>query len=125
MSKARTGYATYRYIDGKRTPGFEFPSRRGARKFVVRAPEPPLDVVVPRTWGISSAQEVIDLLIQARKAKNIPAAHVAEMMGVNPVILYRLERNERDPKLSTALRYARALGLDVQLVETKPTRSRA
>jgi Helix-turn-helix len=126
VTKVRKGYIGYDSpgIRGRpRRRILEVFGKSGGRKTIELAPEPPLEAIVPRTWGIISSQQVVDLLIQARKAKHVPAAHVAEMMGVNPVIVYRLEGNERDIKLSTALRYAKALGLDFQLVEPRPLKS--
>lgn len=71
----------------------------------------------PRDWGIQEARRLVKLLIQARQQIQAPAVFIAEQMDVAPEIIYRLEGTDRDIKLSSAVRYAKALGLDFEIVE--------
>jgi DNA-binding XRE family transcriptional regulator len=112
----------YGYTDGDT----KFFAKVAGRKGEVEVPapigrwcRPPFDVEVDYDWGKAEARRLMELLISARKTQNTPAVYIAEKMGVQPEILYRLEGTNRDPKLSTAIRYARAIGIDFQLVEVE------
>ncbi len=70
-----------------------------------------------REWGQKEARRIVGQLIEARQQMQAPAVFVAEQMQVAPEIVYRLEGTDRDIKLSSAIRYAKALGLEFQIVE--------
>lgn len=80
---------------------------------------PPFEVEVDYGWGKREARGLMEMLIEARKTQHMPAVYIAEKMGVQPEIVYRLEGTARDPKLSTAIRYARAIGIDFKLIEVE------
>jgi hypothetical protein len=95
---------------------FVFTDKTGGKhrmEFPTLLPNP-----APRAWGQQEARRLIALLIQARGQIQAPAVYIAEQMGVAPEIIYRLEATDRDIKLSSALRYAKAIGLEFQIVET-------
>ena len=95
---------------------FVFVDQKGRQhhlKFPVLQP-----VEANRDWGQVEARRIIDQLVVARQQMQAPAAFVAECMKVAPEIVYRLEHTKRDATLSSVLRYAAALGLEFQVVET-------
>src|SRR5215472_4425616 len=77
----------------------------------------PLDVIASVEWGRQTAHELQDLLFGYRRTLKVPVVKIAESMGVKDSVVARLETNQRDARLSTILRYARCLGLDLELVE--------
>ncbi|MEC4842626.1 helix-turn-helix domain-containing protein [Mycobacteroides chelonae] len=60
-----------------------------------------------------TARHLIRDLVAAREAKNLTAAEVAEMVGVHRSVISKFENQTEDPKLSTLLRYAHAVGVDL------------
>lgn len=76
-------------------------------------PFPQVDLL----WGRSISRARMSLLIAHRKSVKLPASRIAAQMGVKPEVIYRLELEDRDPRLSTVLRYAHCLGLDVDFKE--------
>lgn len=72
----------------------------------------------PFDWGRQESRKLMQQLTEARQQIQAPAAYIAEQMGVVPEIIYRLEGTDRDPRLSTVIRYAKALGLDLKVEET-------
>jgi DNA-binding XRE family transcriptional regulator len=109
---------------GYTTSDTQYYVRIGNKKYQVPPPSgrwgrEPFDVEVDYEWGKREARKVMELLIRARKEADLPGSWIAEKMGVAPEIIYRLESAQalRDPKLSTALRYARAIGIDFSLIE--------
>lgn len=76
-------------------------------------PLPQLDLL----WGRQVSRARMSLLIAHRKSVKLPASQIATRMGVQPEVIYRLELEDRDPRLSTVLRYAHCLGLDVDFKE--------
>lgn len=84
---------------------------------LVRRGRPPLTVIASVQWGRETAHELQELLFGYRKTLKVPIVQMSEAMGVTDSIVHRLERNERDARLSTVLRYAKCLGLDLELVE--------
>lgn len=49
-------------------------------------------------------------LAAARAAARLTQEQVSERSGVHPTEVSRIERGERDPRVSTVIRLARALG---------------
>ena len=76
-----------------------------------------LQIDVSLEWGRSTAKELQALLFAYRRSVKLPGVRIAEAMGVSDSVIARLERNHRDARLSTILRYARCVGLDLELVE--------
>src|SRR5215472_11953668 len=76
---------------------------------------PPLDVSLE--WGRATARELQALLFAYRRSVKLPGVKIARSMGVSDSVIARLEANKRDARLSTILRYARCLVLDLELVE--------
>jgi DNA-binding XRE family transcriptional regulator len=70
-------------------------------------------VLASYDWGREASHGVMGQLVICRRELGVKAWTVAKEMGVTPEVVYRLERCERDPRLSTVLRYARALGLEL------------
>lgn len=53
-----------------------------------------------------------EILVRARTERNITQYRLAKMVGRNPRYISQLEHNKREPKLSTIILLARALGMD-------------
>ena len=58
-------------------------------------------------------------LRSARRAKKVTQIELAQRMGIGggQSLISRIESEEHDPRLSTACRYARALGLELTFRE--------
>lgn len=61
-------------------------------------------------------QELMADLVSRRIAAGIKGKDVARAMGVTPSTVSELENHQDDPRLSTVQRYARAIGVRVELV---------
>lgn len=61
------------------------------------------------------ARKVIRALKAARQDKGLTAAAVAEWSGVDNSVISRFENDTTDPRLSTLLRYASAVGVDLTI----------
>jgi transcriptional regulator with XRE-family HTH domain len=59
-------------------------------------------------------QSMLDALIQVRERSGKTQSQIAELMGVSPSAVSRIESGERDPHLSTLRRYALAVGAVVR-----------
>lgn len=62
------------------------------------------------------AAELVGSLITAREKAGLSQAEVARRMGVPQPAVVRLETGTHSPTLSTLARYAKAIGVDVQVV---------
>ncbi|MGV9799592.1 helix-turn-helix domain-containing protein [Mycobacterium sp. NPDC003449] len=60
-------------------------------------------------------RRVIRDLKVAREARGLSASHVADIIGVHRSVVSKFENQTGDPKLSTLLRYAHAVGADLEL----------
>jgi transcriptional regulator with XRE-family HTH domain len=60
-------------------------------------------------------RRVIRDLKATREARGLSASHVAEIIGVHRSVISKFENQTDDPKLSTLLRYAHAVGADLEL----------
>ena len=58
---------------------------------------------------------VIRDLKAAREARGLSASHIAKVIGVHRSVISKFENQTDDPRLSTLLRYAHAVGADVEL----------
>lgn len=58
--------------------------------------------------------DLLDMLIQVRKARGLSQQDVAKMLGLSQPTIADFERYENDPKLSTLRRYALAVGAEVR-----------
>lgn len=59
-----------------------------------------------------AGQEMVDALREARLAKGITQAEVAQGMGTTQSTVSQIEANQHSPLLSTILRYAEVLEVD-------------
>jgi DNA-binding phage protein len=55
-------------------------------------------------------------LLEARRAKNLTQAQLAELVGMNQAEISRLEGPNANPRLSTLLKVTQALGLEFKVV---------
>ncbi len=60
-------------------------------------------------------RRVIRDLKAVREARGLSATQVAAAIGVHRSVISRFENQTSDPKLSTLLRYAHAVGADLDL----------
>jgi transcriptional regulator with XRE-family HTH domain len=60
-------------------------------------------------------RRVIRDLKAAREARGLSASQVADTIGVHRSVISKFENQTSDPKLSTLLRYAHAVGVDLEL----------
>jgi transcriptional regulator with XRE-family HTH domain len=67
-------------------------------------------------------RRVIRDLKATREARGLSASHVADIIGVHRSVVSKFENQTGDPKLSTLLRYAHAVGadLEIKVVNDKP-----
>ncbi|MGK2741234.1 helix-turn-helix domain-containing protein [Tepidicaulis sp. LMO-SS28] len=65
---------------------------------------------------------IAEALVKARKDANLTQADVALRMNTKQAAIARLERGDGDPKASTLLRYAAAVGtkLEIRLSPKEP-----
>lgn len=69
-------------------------------------------------WGKAAARDFVETMVQCRRQTQVPAAYIAEKMGVAAPVINRLEASRRrGVKLDTVLRYLRAIGLEIEIVE--------
>ncbi|MGH7884040.1 MAG: helix-turn-helix domain-containing protein [Candidatus Dormibacteraceae bacterium] len=69
----------------------------------------------PRLLEAAAARrELISDLSARRRALHIPQREVAEWLETNQGAVARLENGERDPKLSTLIRYAAAVRIRIE-----------
>lgn len=61
-------------------------------------------------------EELLERLREARESSSLSQRTVAERMGTSQPAVARLERGGADPRLGTIVRYAKAVGAQVQLV---------
>ena len=54
-------------------------------------------------------------LLEARRAKNLTQAQLAELVGMNQAEISKLERPNSNPRLSTLLKVTYALGLEFKV----------
>lgn len=59
---------------------------------------------------------ISDSLVRVRKALRLTQADLARAAGVSRMTVQRIEASEIDPRLSTVLELARALGMEPMLV---------
>ena len=64
---------------------------------------------------IAKMTPIVAQLVAIRKAKGIKQSSVATRMGVIPSAVCNFERGHRAPLLSTTLRYAAAIGMQLTL----------
>lgn len=60
-------------------------------------------------------RRVIRDLKAVREARGLSASHVADLIGVHRSVISKFENQVGDPKISTLLRYAHAVGADLEL----------
>ncbi|MBX7432556.1 helix-turn-helix domain-containing protein [Mycobacterium sp. Y57] len=60
-------------------------------------------------------RRVIRDLKATREARGLSASQVADAIGVHRSVISKFENQTSDPKLSTLLRYAHAVGADLEL----------
>lgn len=60
-------------------------------------------------------RRVVRDLKAVREARGLSASHVADAIGVHRSVISKFENQTGDPKLSTLLRYAHAVGADLEL----------
>jgi transcriptional regulator with XRE-family HTH domain len=60
-------------------------------------------------------RRVIRDLKAVREARGFSASQVADAIGVHRSVISKFENQADDPKLSTLLRYAHAVGADLEL----------
>jgi transcriptional regulator with XRE-family HTH domain len=65
-------------------------------------------------------RRVIRDLKNIREARGLSASHVADTIGVHRSVISKFENQTGDPKLSTLLRYAHAVGADLELAVVNP-----
>ncbi len=61
------------------------------------------------------ARMIVRLLREARERAGLSQAAVAEAAGVSSETVSRIEREQNEPELSTAIAMARALGFEIRL----------
>ena len=59
---------------------------------------------------VSQTQDMLDDLLELRKRKGMTQQDIAETIGVTRTAVTAFERYDSDPKLSTLIRYAMAVG---------------
>lgn len=59
---------------------------------------------------------IVDAIITARKDADLTQADLGDRAGLNRMTVQRLETGALDPRLSTVMEMARALGLELMLV---------
>lgn len=59
---------------------------------------------------INQSQDMLDELLDLRKRKGMTQQDVADIIGVTRTAVTAFERYDSDPKLSTIIRYAMAVG---------------
>lgn len=62
------------------------------------------------------ARQVITVLKKQRTDRNMTVAEVAEASGVDKSVISRFENETTDPRWSTLMRYAHAVGADLEVV---------
>jgi transcriptional regulator with XRE-family HTH domain len=65
-------------------------------------------------------RRVIRDLKNIREARGMSASLVADIIGVHRSVISKFENQTGDPKLSTLLRYAHAVGADLELTVVNP-----
>lgn len=65
-------------------------------------------------------RRVIRDLKNIREARGLSASHIADLIGVHRSVISKFENQTGDPKLSTLLRYAHAIGADLELTVINP-----
>lgn len=65
-------------------------------------------------------RRVIRDLKNIREARGMSASLVADIIGVHRSVISKFENQTGDPKLSTLLRYAHAIGADLELTVINP-----
>ena len=68
---------------------------------------------------VGADRDLLDDLVKVRIANSRSQTDVAELMGVSPSAVSRIESGVRDPHLSTLRRYAFAVGADVSHVVSR------
>ncbi len=78
-----------------------------------------LDLADPTERALLDMHEqryrVMDDLVRARLARGMSQEDVATALGVSRVAVSRMERENRDPRLSTLTRYASAVGYSIKI----------
>lgn len=64
---------------------------------------------------VNQMQDLLAELVALRKAKHLSQAEVADVIGVTRTAVTHFERYDSDPKLSTIIRYALAVGARISL----------
>lgn len=60
-------------------------------------------------------RRVIRDLKAVREARGLSASHVADAIGVHRSVISKFENQSGEPKLSTLLRYAHAVGAELEI----------
>lgn len=60
-------------------------------------------------------RQIIDKLVAARKDQGLRQIDVANTMGVGQPSISELERGETNPRLSTLIKYAEAIGVQLNI----------
>ena len=66
-----------------------------------------------------SEREIVSQLVAIRKARGLTAQEVADFAGLSRPAVSILENGHRGPLLDTVLRYAAAVGAELQAQETQ------
>lgn len=66
--------------------------------------------------GVMSSKDFILHLARLRVRKGLTASEVAQHMNVIPPAVYMFESGTRAPRIDTVLRYASAIGVEIQVV---------
>lgn len=69
---------------------------------------------------MTDPRALINQLVAIRLSRNLPQRAIAKRMGISRPAISRLENDhQRDPHLSTLLRYADALGVHITIHNPK------
>lgn len=60
-------------------------------------------------------QNLVDGLVRIRKARGLSMQDVADELQISRQAVSKIERSNRDPRLSTLIRYAMAIGAHIDL----------
>lgn len=66
--------------------------------------------------NLEATARLTQTLFEARRAKNLTQAELAQLVGMNQAEISRLERPNANPRLSTLLKVTQALGLEFKVV---------
>lgn len=67
---------------------------------------------------VDETQDMMHDLVQRRRSCNLTQKNVAEIIGVSRTAITHFERYDADPKMSTIVRYALAIGARIEIKVT-------